>query len=796
MKGIDLFDAGFTDLVSVIPVDAELSHNSNISPKSRGKVPGRKNQMGRWAGYPWQQHTPSRQEVMTWDVDGANIGLKAARYPGIDVDITDPELAPHIVDLAHKILGPGPVRVGRAPKALVMYRAESEVRTTRLRFADTTSGEIHLVEALGEGAQYILSGTHPITKKPYSIEDMPSDADSLTAITQDEIDAFFQELSELLPLFGYEVIAISGSNAKDRGSVDQDDLIERDLDKLASIVRSLPNDYPDREAYIQCGYAIKAATQEDPGLGLDLFLDWCDRWEQGDNSPDLVTSDWERMHPPYEIGKAWLYAQAQRRGVYDPAWDFSAEPAPEQPPEKDETVQLAMFSESALAQRFARKHAARLKSVPGHGLWFVWDGMRWSRDQNGEAFDLCRRFLDQEASRALRTVEPVSRAESLAMYLSKARTVDQVLKISANLRTLNSTLEQFDQVAHHLNTPIGVYDLRDSQRLEHRPELWQSRITPVAPAWEVETPVWDNFLTEITQGDTELRSYLQHLAGYCLWGTSREQMFAFLFGPGGNGKGVFVRQILRALGQEYSTTIPASSVTRSRHEKQTNDLAGLVGMRFVCTDETDDDDGWDEQRIKLMTGGDTIKARLLYGNFFSFDPQFTLVISSNHAPSVKNVTNAIKRRIHIVPFDFMPTTRDPLLDDKLAEEMPGILAWMIDGAAMWAENGLVIPKVVAAATEDYMVDNDDIGRWIYSNVSWDGGEDNLVEAQSVYSDYCRWCADESMRPMSLRKFGASFKLRAKEYGVQPVRDSNTRRVCYPRVRLASEFTSNVVSITR
>src|SRR4051794_23552753 len=107
-----LFALGLTDLVSVIPPRAQLAPSSKISTSSLGKAPGRRLENGLWAGYDWRRHEPTIDDVRRWRRDGANVGLRADRFPGVDIDCTDPELVRIITDAARAKLGPAPVRVG------------------------------------------------------------------------------------------------------------------------------------------------------------------------------------------------------------------------------------------------------------------------------------------------------------------------------------------------------------------------------------------------------------------------------------------------------------------------------------------------------------------------------------------------------------------------------------------------------------------------------------------------------------------------------------------------------------
>ena len=101
-------------------------------------------------------------------------------------------------------------------------------------------------------------------------------------------------------------------------------------------------------------------------------------------------------------------------------------------------------------------------------------------------------------------------------------------------------------------------------------------------------------------------------------------------------------------------------------------------------------------------------------DFFEFTPQFTLIIAGNHKPGLRNVDEAIRRRLHLVPFTVtIPKhERDDRLGEKLKEEWPGILAWMIEGSIEWGGEGLQPPEAVRTATEAYFQSEDAIAAWI------------------------------------------------------------------------------------
>ena len=197
MTAIELFNNGWTELVSVVPPEGKLSPNSKIKRESRGKAPGRFGPNG-WAGYPWREVTPTAIDAASMDRWGANVGLKARHFPAVDIDCTDDSISKVIGQVAHDILGAAPVRIGRAPKRLLLYRTDAPFG--RMRLWIKNAGVSHLVEVLGDGQQFVVHGTHPATMQPYAWDTdlVTITPDSLVTITRDQVEAFLTELESQL----------------------------------------------------------------------------------------------------------------------------------------------------------------------------------------------------------------------------------------------------------------------------------------------------------------------------------------------------------------------------------------------------------------------------------------------------------------------------------------------------------------------------------------------------------------------------------------------------------------------
>jgi putative DNA primase/helicase len=116
----------------------------------------------------------------------------------------------------------------------------------------------------------------------------------------------------------------------------------------------------------------------------------------------------------------------------------------------------------------------------------------------------------------------------------------------------------------------------------------------------------------------------------------------------------------------------------------------------------------------MLTGGDRVKARFMRQDLFEFTPQMKLMISGNHKPALRSIDEATRRRFNLIPFTVtIPEhERDQELGEKLKDEWPGILRWMVEGCLAWQREGLNPPQAVTAATAAYLEAQDSMAAWL------------------------------------------------------------------------------------
>ncbi|WP_068427934.1 phage/plasmid primase, P4 family [Magnetospirillum sp. XM-1] len=484
---------------------------------------------------------------------------------------------------------------------------------------------------------------------------------------------------------------------------------------------------------------------------------WIRRCRDGHISPadawdEIVAYNEARIDPPWPMDR--LQREAERLWVRDQRHGDALDGddlADEDMEDDDEDAEPVAFTEDALAAAFTQTHAEDWRFVAGWGQWLLWTGCRWERESTLLAYDMARLICRDAASAA--------RSAKLRSKLSSASTVAAVERLARADRSHAATTEVWDRDPWLLNTPGGVVDLHSGQIQPHNRALAMTKITMATP--QGDCPIWRQFVATVTGGDKDLQDYLQRVAGYCLTGVTSEHALFFLYGTGANGKSVFANTLTAILG-DYATVAAMDMFMATTSERHPTDMAGLRGARIVTSIETEQGRRWAESKLKALTGGDKITARFMRQDFFEFIPQFKLLVAGNHKPAIRNVDEAMRRRLHMVPFTITipPAKRDKQLSDRLLAERDGILAWAVEGCLAWQRTGLRPPAAVMAATDEYFESEDAFGRWLDERC--ERGNSFSETTSALFADWKNWTEANGEFTGSIKRFAENLVNRGLE----------------------------------
>ncbi|RII13162.1 hypothetical protein DSC45_24430 [Streptomyces sp. YIM 130001] len=410
------------------------------------------------------------------------------------------------------------------------------------------------------------------------------------------------------------------------------------------------------------------------------------------------------------------------------------------------------------AKLFVKLYAGDYRHVPGLG-WYRWDGTRWQIDEDDTvlwaAGDLAEALADDDP-RGTHTAAALQQHRRRALSTSGMNAMLAQAK-SAPGMVLNAAL--LDSDPYVLCTPAGIVDLRTGNLREAHPDKdFHSRSTAIPPQ-TMPTPRWLRFLSDtFGQGaeGAEMIGFLHLMLGYSITGDVGGQVLPFLFGSGKNGKSVLLDVLMKLLG-DYADASPPGFLMARPYEGHPTDLAELHGRRVIVCSEVKPGDKFDEARVKLLTGGDRIKARRMRQDFFSFEPTHKLWLLGNHRPEVGTGGFAFWRRMRLIPFERVISDErkiDNLADILVTEEGPGILNWLVDGARRYlgGEKDLTGPERVRIATTAYAETEDHTGRFLDETCAYQPGL--RVEQAHLYTVYRTWCQNEGAPAVSSRAFAA------------------------------------------
>lgn len=402
--------------------------------------------------------------------------------------------------------------------------------------------------------------------------------------------------------------------------------------------------------------------------------------------------------------------------------------------------------------RFAQRYGKRFRYCREMNQYLAYEGKRWQPNQS--AAEAAAKGTVRDMAEIAAKDPSQSDNKALLQHAMRSATRSRIEAMLFTARSepgMEVKAEDLDGDGYLFNCNNGTVDLKTGELRPHDPGDHISKITTVDYDPDASAPTWDAFLARILP-DEDLRTFMQRLIGYALMGESREEVLPFLYGSGANGKSTCLNAIQEVFG-EYAIQAPPELLTLKHGPSHPTELAALMGARCVLSVEVEEGRRLAESLVKQLTGRDSISARFMRQDFFTFEPTHTVFMAANHKPIVKGTDGAIWRRIKLIPFEVVipEDERDPNLQEKLRGELPGILAWAIRGCLEYQRQGLGEPSAVRAATEEYRADMDILAAFIDEDCVTAPGV--WIKFADLYAGYVNWCQRSGVTAESKREFG-------------------------------------------
>ena len=318
-----------------------------------------------------------------------------------------------------------------------------------------------------------------------------------------------------------------------------------------------------------------------------------------------------------------------------------------------------------------------------------------------------------------------------------------------------------DDKGYIVNVKNGLLDIYSRKLVPHTPEFVSLIQYPVVYDPEATAPTWEACMKDWMSGPEcdEKTKLLQQFSGYILSSSMFYDRALFMVGDGGNGKSTFVDTISMVIGPQATSHIDLEALYGQFG------MQGLVGKRLNIIEEVAGN-YYQSNKLKKLISGEQVTIDIKYKPQFTFRPQAKFVFSVNLLPRVDDTSTATERRICAVTFrnNYRKNPNYKLRSNMglLAQELSGILNWMLEGARDLAEKGnFVMTEEQTQMLNEYRQENSSVEGFLSECIML--APECSVDVPVLYAEYKRWSQSDGGRKV---KANITFTKEVKAYGAK------------------------------
>lgn len=457
-----------------------------------------------------------------------------------------------------------------------------------------------------------------------------------------------------------------------------------------------------------------------------------------------------------------------------------APPTPERPvyPSPDAPLDVAR----ELYKKF-RTPAGRTL-VNHRGEWMLWDGQQWNDWDNAHLRSTVYKKLGE-----VDYDKPIRKGGEIVDH--------ERTRWNPNRNKIANVLEALAAVAHlgaDVDTPawIAAHDSIDSRADEmiactngllslatrelhpHTPAFYNHVSVPFAYQPDAPKPeVWLKFLASVWPDDPASIALLQEWTGYIVTGRTDMQKILLLIGPTRSGKGTFARMLRNLIGPGHVTGPTLASLGTNFG------LAPLMGKPLAVIADArmgGRDVHTIVERLLSISGEDVLTVDRKFRDPWSGRLPARLMILSNEIPRFSDASGAIANRLLVLQMrrSFLGK-EDRTLDARIADELPGILNWALEGLDRLASKGrFTVPSTSNEATTMLMDLASPVSAFVRECCT--RGVGDSVERDRLYNAWKTWCFDNGHESGSKATFGRNLAAVVPDLGTVKPRTPDGRRL--------------------
>lgn len=485
--------------------------------------------------------------------------------------------------------------------------------------------------------------------------------------------------------------------------------------------------------------------------------------------------DIERRNAPEAIEAK----KAERKGAYRAEKHKAAIVAAGDPDADRPLPGDRVLEDAALADELANLFRGKWAYATGYGIMRyvkVKHAGRWKAAEEHALIEAVRRELvdieigEHEAAALRGDTKAIDKARTL-LGRSRAAAVARFV-----LGILAEDEPTFDAHPDLLNTPSGVVDLRTGTLSKADPALYLTKMTGAPYDPKADMTMWEKAATSLPP---KVVDYLQIRLGQAATGyTPDDDVLVIFEGAGENGKTAWLIGFRKALG-DYATKLPDRLMIADPGDHPTT-LMTLMGARAGIIEELPEGRTLNVKRLKDVVGTPEITARKMRQDDVTFPNTSCLFLATNYLPIVAETDHGTWRRLALIRFrlTFVKRKKDVIgprhrLGDRAIKRHfehvadPGLLRWLVEGARLWYEAGMVMPdppKIVEKDTEAWRMDADPILAYCRDRLVRD--ESYAITTMDLGADFNQWLERRGHKAWSNQTINSRFQGHVSMDGVE------------------------------
>lgn len=333
------------------------------------------------------------------------------------------------------------------------------------------------------------------------------------------------------------------------------------------------------------------------------------------------------------------------------------------------------------------------------------------------------------------------------------RTSATRVQVKQNL-LLNLSNDLFTDTPYLLNFMNGVLDIESRDFYPHdEHDTYKffiiNKLSSQYDPW-YKSIIFDGFINQICEqfeeDEENVKKILQMFFGSILSPNCLHRCCLWMMGyTGHNGKSVMIDVMEGIFGSYYY------AANFSEFDNRFG-FTGLKGKKVMAVPEMPDASIRDNSRFKAVISGDQINIEHKGAGFETIRPQASLIICSNTLPKMSVVETAMFDRIRLIRLDrSFRDNPDRFLVQKIINEAPGVINWMLDGYDMLKGNRYEIGETAQMSSVkkawfgrlDSVWEYIDSKHWVNPEIvaieDVNGETKAVIDITNMYKDYKAFC---------------------------------------------------------